>query len=546
MSLLRELRSASLAAAPPVAAVLTAAAGAMLLASAATPSLPTRFVVLLVYAPALLIEVSHFLSPLLGLSLLLIAFGLRSRLDAAWMAAVILLPVASVLAVFKGLAWEEATALAVLTVLLLPMRRAFWRQAALSRMEVTPGWLASMAAVMAGAALLGWWSFAHADFGDLPWWKSLADKDLDRAIRSSAAAAILLFAIGAWRLIATPATPKVAGEDDPDFERVRAILAQAEDAEPSANLALLGDKRFLFSPTGESFLMFGVRGRSWIALGPPVGKRAERLEMFWRFRELAYAHAARVAYYGLGPDDLPDVVELGLTIQKIGELALTPLEGFSLEGRKRGNLRRAWRKAGEEGATFEVLPAGGAMAIMDDLKRVSDAWLATHAGGDKAFSLGGFEPRYVSEGPVAVVRAEGKVQAFATLWTTAHKGAFSIDLMRYAPDGPNHIMDYLFVELLQWGKAEGYTALDFGAAPLAGLDDRALAPMMSRLGALLFERGENFYNFQGVRKYKDKYDPLWQPRYIATPHRWAIPFLMADVGLLSSGGVAGLTKRRAS
>ncbi|MBN9320125.1 MAG: bifunctional lysylphosphatidylglycerol flippase/synthetase MprF [Caulobacterales bacterium] len=518
----------------------------MLLASAATPSLPTRFVVLLVYAPAVLIEVSHFLSPLLGLSLLLIAFGLRSRLDAAWTAAVVLVPVAAVLAVFKGLAWEEATALAVLTLLLLPVRRAFWRQAALSRMEVTPGWLASMAAVMAGAALLGWWSFAHSDFGDLPWWKSLADKDLNRAIRSSAAAAILLFAIGAWRLIATAATPKVVGEDDPDFERVRTILAQAEDAEPSANLALLGDKRFLFSPTGESFLMFGVRGRSWIALGPPVGKRAERLEMFWRFRELAYAHAARVGFYGLGPDDLPDVVELGLSIQKIGELALTPLEGFSLEGRKRGNLRRAWRKAGEDGATFEVLPPGGARAVMDELKRVSDAWLATHAGGDKAFSLGGFEARYVSEGPVAVVRFEGKIQAFATLWPTAHKGAFSIDLMRYAPDGPSHIMDYLFVELLQWGKAEGYTALDFGAAPLAGLDDRALAPMMSRLGSLLFERGENFYNFQGVRKYKDKYDPLWQPRYIATPHRWAIPFLMADVGLLSSGGVAGLAKRRSA
>ena len=546
MSLLKELRSASLAVAPPVAAVLTAAAGAMLLASAATPSLPTRFVVLLVYAPAVLIEVSHFLSPLLGLSLLLIAFGLRSRLDAAWTAAVVLVPVAAVLAVFKGLAWEEATALAVLTLLLLPVRRAFWRQAALSRMEVTPGWLASMAAVMAGAALLGWWSFAHSDFGDLPWWKSLADKDLNRAIRSSAAAAILLFAIGAWRLIATAATPKVVGEDDPDFERVRTILAQAEDAEPSANLALLGDKRFLFSPTGESFLMFGVRGRSWIALGPPVGKRAERLEMFWRFRELAYAHAARVGFYGLGPDDLPDVVELGLSIQKIGELALTPLEGFSLEGRKRGNLRRAWRKAGEDGATFEVLPPGGARAVMDELKRVSDAWLATHAGGDKAFSLGGFEARYVSEGPVAVVRFEGKIQAFATLWPTAHKGAFSIDLMRYAPDGPSHIMDYLFVELLQWGKAEGYTALDFGAAPLAGLDDRALAPMMSRLGSLLFERGENFYNFQGVRKYKDKYDPLWQPRYIATPHRWAIPFLMADVGLLSSGGVAGLAKRRSA
>lgn len=59
----------------------------------------------------------------------------------------------------------------------------------------------------------------------------------------------------------------------------------------------------------------------------------------------------------------------------------------------------------------------------------------------------------------------------------------------------------------------------------------------------MFERGEDFYNFQGVRRYKDKYDPVWRPRYIGAPTRWAIPFLLADIGLLSSGGMRGLAKR---
>ena len=62
----------------------------------------------------------------------------------------------------------------------------------------------------------------------------------------------------------------------------------------------------------------------------------------------------------LGPDDLPELVDLGFSIQKIGESAAVPLDSFSLEGRRRGNLRRSWRKTGEEGATFEVLaPARG-------------------------------------------------------------------------------------------------------------------------------------------------------------------------------------------
>jgi phosphatidylglycerol lysyltransferase len=77
-------------------------------------------------------------------------------------------------------------------------------------------------------------------------------------------------------------------------------------------------------------------------------------------------------------------------------------------------------------------------------------------------------------------------------------------------------------------------------APLAGLEERRLAPIMSRVGRLLFERGEEIYNFRGVRRFKDKYDPVWRPRYLAAPQKWALPMLLADVGLLSSGGVAGL------
>jgi lysylphosphatidylglycerol synthetase-like protein (DUF2156 family) len=292
--------------------------------------------------------------------------------------------------------------------------------------------------------------------------------------------------------------------------------------------------------------MFGVRGRSWLALGAPVGRRDERLELMWRFRELADSHAARPGFYGLSADDLPDVIELGFSIQKVGESAAVPLDTFSIEGRKRGNLRRAWRKAAEEGATFEVVEGAALIPLIPALQAISDAWLAHHAGGEKGFTMGNFTAHYVAEFPVALVRQDGGPVAFATLWTTASRGAFSMDLMRYADAAPKNIMDYLFVELIGWGRAQGYQAFEFGMAPLSGLEDRPLAPIMSRVGNLLFERGEEIYNFQGVRRYKGKYDPLWQPRYIAGPHRWSIPILMADVGLTASGGAANLAKRPAA
>jgi lysylphosphatidylglycerol synthetase-like protein (DUF2156 family) len=540
----RDFEPALRSIAPGLCAILTFAAGVMLLISGVTPSEHDRVVWLLQHFPAAVLNLSHFLSSLLGLVLVLLAWGLRERLDAAWIGTVSVAAVAAALALFKGVNWEETAVLAALAALLVSVKGAFTRHARLSKMEISPGWMLSAFAMVTGAAFLGMWSFKNVDYSDQLWWRVMGDADASRALRAGVGAGVLLLGLGVWRMISTPATPPVIGEDDPDFTRVRAILACAEDAPPEAGLALLGDKRFLFSESGESFMMFGVRGRSWIALGGPIGKRSERLDLLWRFRELADAHAARPGVYNIGPDDLPDLIEMGFSLQKIGEFAAVPLADFSVAGRRREVLRRNWRKAKEGGASFEVIEPGDVWPVMPEIRRVSDNWLRGQPGGEKGFSLGGFVPRYLSEFPCALVRQEGRMVAFANLWLTPDKGAFSMDLMRYADDAPKNVMDYLFVELLLWGQAQGFGAFEFGVAPLAGLTGRPLAPMMSRLGRFVFEKGEEFYNFQGVRRYKDKYDPIWQPRYIAAPHKWTIPILLADVGLLSSGGVSGLARRK--
>jgi lysylphosphatidylglycerol synthetase-like protein (DUF2156 family) len=539
----RDVRPAALVVAPTLMALLTLGAGVMLLASGATPGDPERLRWLADHAPLPVIEVSHFVSSIIGLMLVLVAFGLRQRLDAAWATACSLLAVAATLALLKGVNWEETAVLAALCVLLLPLHAAFPRMARLSRLDITPGWMFSALAALIGTGLLSLWSFHNVAYGDQLWWRVMVSADASRSLRAWTGAGVLFLALGLWRLIATPATPPIVEDSDPQFERVRAILAEAEDPSPDSNLALLGDKRFLFSASGKTFLMFGVRGRSWIALGGPVGLVCERQELLWRFRELADAHAARPVLYFMGPNLLPEIVEMGFALQKTGESANVLLETFSLQGRKREVLRRNWRKAGEAGAHFEVVGPEQARILIPELQAISDAWLSHHAGGEKSFSMGRFDPHYVSEFPCALVKVDGRIVAFANLWTTANHNSFSMDLMRYGAEAPKNIMDYLFVELLEWGRGQGYKAFEFGMAPLAGLEARPLAPWMSRLGRLVFERGEDLYNFQGVRRYKDKYDPVWAPRYIAAANKWAISLALVDVSLLSSGGMTGLAKR---
>ena len=142
-----------------------------------------------------------------------------------------------------------------------------------------------------------------------------------------------------------------------------------------------------------------------------------------------------------------------------------------------------------------------------------------------------------------MIRAEGEVVAFANLWPTACREELSIDLMRFAPDAPRGAMDYLFIELMLWGRAEGYRWFNLGMAPLSGLENRALAPLWHRMGSFLYRHGESFYNFEGLRRYKEKFDPVWEPRYLASPGGLHLPRVLLDVSTLISGGLKELVTK---
>jgi phosphatidylglycerol lysyltransferase len=119
----------------------------------------------------------------------------------------------------------------------------------------------------------------------------------------------------------------------------------------------------------------------------------------------------------------------------------------------------------------------------------------------------------------------------------------SVDMMRYKPDAPKGIMDYMFTKLILWSQEHNYTWFDLGMAPFSGLDNHPLAPMWSKLGAFLYSNGENFYNFQGLRQFKEKFDPVWEPRYLASPGGLSLPGVLSDAASLISGGIRGVISK---
>jgi phosphatidylglycerol lysyltransferase len=291
---------------------------------------------------------------------------------------------------------------------------------------------------------------------------------------------------------------------------------------------------------GDAFIMYAVEGRSWIAMGDPVGPDSRWSELIWKFRELSDRYGGRTIFYEVAQEHLHLYLDIGLSLLKLGDEARIALADFTLQGAARKGLRYTKRKLEKEGCRFDVIQPPAAAGYMDELKKISDAWLAEKDTHEKGFSLGFFQPDYIRQCPAALVIRNGRIEAFANLWLGAQSEELSVDLMRYLPDAADGLMEYLFVNLMLWGKEQGIRWFNMGMAPLSGLENRALAPLWNRLGAFVFRHGEHFYNFQGLRKYKEKFNPQWRPKYLAAPGGLSLPQTFTNLATLISGGMRGV------
>ncbi len=529
--------------APPVFAAVTALSGLIVLAALMIPGQVSRVPFDL---PLPLLEASHFVSSIVGTALLILSLGIRQRLHSAWVMALVAFILLAGLSLVAGRDVLLAIALGVAALGLFAARPAFYRSGALSRIWLSPQRLSILILMLAGLAWLGFFAYRNVAYRDDLWWTFALDSDVSRFFRALVVMSVTMVLFFFWRLLQPPAAPRQQ-EMTPQLEaRIAAVTNGAETPQPEAALAWLSDKRFEFSEDGRAFIMYGVRGRNWITMGPPMGPEdASRMLAFAMKRKADRANA-NLVFYAVPTGFLPVALDLGLVARKIGETAILPLEDFSLEGPARAKLRHAVNRLNREGGRFEVLPVGAFDAHQEEMRRVSDAWLNHHAGEEKAFTLGRFDPDYLRRFPIASIWQDDRLWAFANVWRSGDGKALSIDLMRVAPDAPPAVMDALFAELAMWGRDEGAKTLDLGMAPLSGLASEREANALARLGNFIYAHGGEVYGFDGLRRYKEKFQPDWQPLYLCGPERQNLAFALADVALLTSGGLRGLLKRPSS
>ncbi|WP_169719317.1 phosphatidylglycerol lysyltransferase domain-containing protein [Desulfovirgula thermocuniculi] len=511
---------------------------------------PTRLFWLKHHLPWAVLRGSWLGNVFAGSAELFLSWSLGRRKAQAWRIVVLMLLVSTATSLLRGLNYGQAVVNFSILVILLALRTEF--TAASDPPSVRHG-LVTLAGTMLFAYLYGLFGFylldkhfhQHFDFAEasrqtiafLLWSSTPALERPNRLARWFLDSLAAIQVLGTIYGLIMVLRPVIYRRTVLPAERKRAAeIAKRYGRSSLAHLTLLPDKIYYFSRSGNSFVAYTLVGNIALALGDPIGPEEEILQVIAEFTTYCGRNDWHPAFYQVLPDYLSAYEACGYKILKIGEEAVVDLHNFTLSGNKQKSLRQAVNRMVRKGYTTELIHPPLSDEILKQLREVSDQWLRNQVGGEKRFSLGWFDPAYLREYPVIVVRdAGGRIMAFANIIPEYQKKEGTIDLMR-RKGGENGLMDLMFVRLIEHFKEQGYDTFNLGLCPLAGVGEEPGASLQEKTAHFFYHHFNKLYAFKGLRRFKEKFAPRWEPRYLAYPNPLLLPKIALAVVTANAGG----------
>lgn len=302
--------------------------------------------------------------------------------------------------------------------------------------------------------------------------------------------------------------------------RYKAFLESFDNTNLNASLAFLGDKLIYYYSEDEKALVafqFALEDGKAVVMGDPIGRSEYFNKAVSAFIKDAEDKNLIPLFYEISQDITLLLHNFGYDFMKFGETAKVNLDEFDLAGKAGRKFRAITNRGENSGYSFKVEFPPFSNNFLDELKNISDNWLLGRQ--EKGFSLGYFDRDYLSLAPIACVLDDsGNIQAFANFLVCNNDNESSIDLMRYDPKTErNGIMDYLFVRIFLYMKENNVRYFDLGMAPLSNVGQYDHSFLNEKLAFLVYNFTNRFYSFGGLRKYKEKFAPAWEARYLSYP-----------------------------
>ena len=326
-----------------------------------------------------------------------------------------------------------------------------------------------------------------------------------------------------------------------ETERARKLIEQWGDSSLD-RFKYWPDKLQFFASEDQGVVSFGLSNRVALVLGDPTARdEAAFGETLDEFLDFCGINGWEPAFHQVPPTHLEAYRERGFTALIIGRDAIVPLDTFTLSGKSMGSFRSTRNRAEREGRQVEHIEPPLSEAVIAELREVSDEWLTLEGRRERTFTLGQFEPDYLRESSVLVLRsAEGRAEAFINLIPDGASGEMTFDLMRHRVDAPNGSMDLLMLAMIDLGKRQGYSALSLGMVPFVNPEPAEMTARSDRAIGQLAKPMSRFFASESLFAYKDKFHPNWEPRYLLVRSVTHLPRVALALTRLSETREQGL------
>ncbi|WP_325167491.1 bifunctional lysylphosphatidylglycerol flippase/synthetase MprF [Lederbergia citri] len=506
--------------------------GLILLLSAAVPGVLYRLRIAEEFLSQPIMQVSHQLTVAAGFILLGLSRGIEYKVKRAYHLSILVLSLAAIFSVLKGIDYEETIFMLFVALLLFISKKRFYRE---SYVMTWGKALIDIAVVLFFTAMyiiIGYLNLPTSKFTIPSKLRPFVITDYHDLFYSGfigllIASIILVLGYVIRKPKLFTSEPSIHQE-----EKIKEHLTKY-DGSVLSHLIFLHDK-FLFWNKNETVLFsYQTYADKIIILGDPVGNKEEIPSAIEEFLDTADRFGYRLVFYEVSNKVIPHLHEYGFDFFKLGEEAFVDLDEFTLTGKKMKGKRAIKNKFEREDYLVEVLNPPFQTDLLQELKEVSDKWL--NGRSEKGFSLGFFGEHYLNMSKIIVLRGKEGIIGFASIMPMYDEGnTASVDLMRFLPGAPSGTMDFIFISLFEWAKESGYRQFNLGMAPLSNVGQSKFSFLSERLAAQLFLHGHFLYHFKGLRNFKEKYADRWEPKYLAYRKKSSLTFTMAQVTLLIS------------
>ena len=279
------------------------------------------------------------------------------------------------------------------------------------------------------------------------------------------------------------------------------------------------DKLYFFDSSGTAGLSYHVSRGVALIVGNPFGNPKRFKNLVDSFLELCFVNDWLPTFIHVDKRNRKLFEARNFKLQKIGEEAVVNLANFEAV-RSNKYFRQIRNRFEKLGFTVEVTQPPHDDKTLRRLREISNDWLGKPGRAERGFMLGYFNVPYLQNSKVALLYdADHVIQGFINLVPTFEKGTANFDLLRCSSAAPGNANDFLMQGLIEHLLQEGVHTFNLGLCPLAGVDapDSDETSLVDQALRFMYANGDRFYSFSGLRRFKSKYEPVWESRYIAYP-----------------------------